>query len=92
MKPRRNYNKEAGSLARALAEGFRADVKADFLTAGSAWLRCCSSRPSSLEGMLRTSFGWDEPAGRGPGWRWEPNPLPRGGLQCTYKREDVGVP
>lgn len=58
MKPPRNYNKEALSLSRALAEGFGADVKADFLTAGSAWLRRRSPRPSALDGMLRTEELW----------------------------------
>ena len=42
--------------------------------------------------MLRTSFGQDELAGRGPGPRQEPNPPPRGVLQCIYNGEDVGVP
>lgn len=53
MKSRRSCNKEA-SLASALkAEGFGADVKADFLTAGSAWPRSRSPRPSWLDGMLQ---------------------------------------
>lgn len=84
MKPRRNYNKEALSLAPALAEGFQADVKGDFLTAGSAWLWRHSPRPSSLDGMLQTGFGRQEPAGRGLGVRQEPTTLPGEVLQCIY--------
>ena len=76
-------------LACTLAEGFWADVKADFLTAGSAWLRRRSPRPSSLDGMLRLSFGQDEPAGRGLGPRQEPNPQPEGSCNATTT---VGCP
>lgn len=82
MKPRRNYNKR-GSLCLSSVEGFGADVKADFLTAGSAQLQHCS--------LQQMGCCQDELAGRGLGLRWELNVLLRGVLQCIYSGENVGV-
>lgn len=90
MKPPRNYNKEALSrslsLSHSPSEGFRADVKAHFLTAGSARLRRLSPRGPSLDEVLPGSLGRDEAVGSGG--RSQPPPSSQGSLS---KEEDAGV-